>query len=105
VPGERGPADAEVAGDGGDRFAALTASSGDGQDVVDDGRRPTAMPSLRLGGAQPVQGVLADEVAFHYLDNVAGASRRSRVFILPAARELSQQAYGQPPEPPLHTDF
>jgi len=55
-----------VAGDGGDRFAAFTAGAGDVQGVVGDGGGAAAAAALGLSGAQPVQGALADQVAFHF---------------------------------------
>lgn len=52
--------------DGGDRLAAGLPGAGDGQDVVIDSGGTAAAPALGLGGAQPVQGALADQVAFHF---------------------------------------
>ncbi len=64
-PVQRRPADLEVAGDGGDRLATGLPGAGDGQDVFIDSGGAAATPALGLGGAQPVEGALADEVAFH----------------------------------------
>jgi hypothetical protein len=61
-PVQRGPADLEVVGDGGDRLAAGLPGPGDGQYVLIDGRRAAAAPALGFGGAQPVQGALADQI-------------------------------------------
>ena len=51
--------------DGGDRLAAGLPGAGDGQHILIDGRPAAAAPALGLGGAQPVQGALADQVTFH----------------------------------------
>jgi hypothetical protein len=49
----------------GHRFTSLAAGLGDGEHVfIDCGGAAAA--SLRLGGAQPVQGPFADQVAFHF---------------------------------------
>ncbi len=61
---QRGAANAEVAGDGGDRLAALAAGPGDGQGVLADGGGAAATAALVPGG-RGGRGALADQVAFH----------------------------------------
>ncbi len=51
-------------GDGGDRFAPGPPGLGDGEHVLIDGGGTSAAAPLSLGSTQPVQGPLADEVAF-----------------------------------------
>src|SRR5260370_32600653 len=45
--------------------AALATGAGDGQHIIVDSRGPAAAAALGLGGAQAVEGPLADQVAFH----------------------------------------
>ena len=52
-------------GDGRDRFASGAPGLGDGEHVIIDGGGASAAPPLSLGSPQPVEGPLADEVAFH----------------------------------------
>ncbi|MGD0378043.1 MAG: hypothetical protein ABSB01_26150 [Streptosporangiaceae bacterium] len=51
-------------GDGADWLAAGLAGAGDSQYVVIGSGRAAAVPAVGLGGAQPVEGALADQIVF-----------------------------------------
>jgi hypothetical protein len=59
----------------------------------------TAQLALRAGDGHALAGAHPQQVDLDYLDNAAGTSDVLGCSVLRATRELSQQAYGRPPEP------